>query len=50
MSESKTDERKPIPFDRVLKRLLGTPPAPQVEKASGKPAAKRRQRPKDDKG
>lgn len=50
MSESKTDERKPVPFDRVLKRLLGTPPAPQVEKTSGKPAEKRKQRRKAAKG
>lgn len=47
MSESKTDERKPIPFDRVLKRLLGTPPAHHegkgnVQSAAPKKRAKKR--------
>jgi hypothetical protein len=43
MSESKTDDRKPVPFDQVVKRLLGTPPAPQEKSGvKRKDAAKRK--------
>jgi hypothetical protein len=37
--EKQESERETVPFDQVVKRLLGTPPAPQ-EKDSGKQRAK----------